>query len=183
MADEEVKEQEAPQAPPPKKSKTGLYLIIIVVQLLVAGFLIWKYVFPEYEEIKTKNDVALGRYEVPEAEKGGDGEKGEEGEPPQIGPLYALDNLTINPKGSRGMRFAVVGMSLELPSEEDVPVMDQYKLVLTDNLIAYLRNKSVRELSDASTMDSMKVDVKNLVNELLGREIVKNVYFSQFVLQ
>ncbi len=182
MADEEVKEEAPAKAEAPKKSKTGLYLTIIVVQLLIAGFLIWKFVFPEYEEIKTKNDVALGRYEVPEG-KDAEEEKSEDGEPPQIGPLYAIDNLTINPKGSRGMRFAVVGMSLELPSEEDVPFMDQYKLVLQDNYISYLRKKTVRELTDETIMDSMKVDIKNLTNELLGREVVKNVYFTQFVLQ
>ncbi len=182
MAEEnEVQEAAAAPEAAPKKSKTGLYLTIIVVQLLIAGFLIWKFVFPEYEEIKTANDVALGRYEAPKEAK--DAGEEEDGEVKELGPLYAFENLTVNPKGSRGMRYAVVGLSAELDSEEDVPLLDQYKTVLVDNYIAYMRKHTMKELAEESTMDSLKVGFKMLTNELLGREVVKNVYFTQFVLQ
>ncbi|HED11463.1 MAG TPA: hypothetical protein ENJ10_12295 [Caldithrix abyssi] len=182
MAEEnEVKAEASSSAPPPKKSKTGLYLTIIVVQLLVAGFLIWKFVFPEYEEIKTANDVALGRYEAPQAK--GESKDEDDGELKELGPLYNFENLTVNPKGSRGMRYAVVGLSAELESEEDSPLLDQYKTVLIDNYIAYMRKHTMKELAEESTMDSLKIGFKTITNELLGREVVKNVYFTQFVLQ
>ncbi len=178
MAEENEEQQKAPEV---KKSKTGLYLAIIVVQLLIAGFLVWKFVFPEYTELKTANDVALGKYEKPKEDAK---DEKADGEPKELGTMYKIENLTVNPSGSRGMRFAVVGFSLEVPGgEEDVAVLDKYKTVIMDRYLAYFRKRSIKDLAKESLTDSLKKDIINLTNETIGREVVDNVYFSQYVLQ
>ena len=178
MAEENEEEQKKFEEP--KKSKTGLYIGIIVVQLLIAGFLIWKFVFPEYTDLKNANDQALSKYEQTTAPT----EEEENGEPKEVGTMYKIENLTVNPSGSRGMRFAVVGFSLEVHNgEDDVAVLDKFKTVITDRYLAYFRKKSIQDLAKESMTDSLKKDIKMLTNEIIGREVVDNVYFTQYVLQ
>jgi flagellar basal body-associated protein FliL len=97
--------------------------------------------------------------------------------------MYKIENLTVNPKGSRGMRFAVFEFSLEVPGEEEVAILDKYKTVLIDNYIAYFRHRSMKELANDSLLDSLKTDISNIANNVLGSKLVHNVYFTQFVLQ
>lgn len=176
---EEIEEEEQKKFEEPKKSKTGLYLAIVVVQLLIAGFLIWKFVFPEYTDLKNANDQALSKYDQPSSPSAE-----ENGEPKELGTMYKIENLTVNPSGSRGMRFAVVGFSLEVhDGEEDVAVLEKFKTVITDRYLAYFRKKSISDLAKESMTDSLKKDIKIITNEVIGREVVENVYFTQYVLQ
>jgi flagellar basal body-associated protein FliL len=178
MADEAEGKEEVEESKEPEKksSKAGLYIGIIVIQLLVAGFLIWKYVMPEYNEVTELNKAASGN-----ADK--DGEEEEVPELTEPGVMYKIENLTVNPKGSRGMRFAVFEFSLEVPGPDEVAMLDKYKTVLIDNYIAYFRHRSMKELSNDSLLDSLKTDISNIANNVLGSKLVHNVYFTQFVLQ
>ncbi|KAA3617615.1 MAG: hypothetical protein D8M58_01345 [Calditrichaeota bacterium] len=178
MADEvEGKEEVVEEQEPEKKSsKAGLYIAIIVVQLLVAGFLIWKFVMPEYNELTELND------QVAQQEEGAENDEDEEG-PKELGLMYKIENLTVNPKGTRGMRYAVFEFSLEVPSEEEMATLDKYKTVLIDNYIAYFRNRTMKDLANDSLLDSLKLDISDIANNVLGDELVNNVYFTRFVLE
>lgn len=183
MADEENVEESAAAAPAPekKKSKTGLYLAIIIVQLIIAGFLVWQYVLPEYNQLTEANEAALG----PKDEKKSSKDKNEEedGEPKELGIMYKFENLTVNPSGTRGMRYGVFEFSLEVHSEEDILMLDQYKPVLIDNYISFLRKQKIKDLSNEAFVDSIKTSIIDLSNEVLGTELVSNIYFTRFMLQ
>ncbi|MCB0281051.1 MAG: flagellar basal body-associated FliL family protein [Calditrichae bacterium] len=178
MAEEEkIEEQEQQEEVfDDKKKKKVLYLVVILAQLIIAGFLIWYFVWPEYEEFQGLDESIT---EV----KGESVDEDEESEPKELGVMYQIENLTVNPKGTRGMRFAVFEFSLEVPSEETKQELDKYKTVLIDNYIKYFRSRSIVELSKDSMTDSLKIDIARITDEILGEKVVQNVYFTRFVLE
>jgi flagellar basal body-associated protein FliL len=182
MAEEEKIEEQSEEQElsfDDKKKKKGLYIGIIAAQLVVAGFLIWKFVWPEYEEVSGLDQKITETIQ----EAGIAVEEEDDDEPRELGVMYTFENLTVNPKGTRGMRFAVFEFSLEVPSEDETQELDKYKTVLIDEYIKYFRKCSVVELSKDTMVDTLKVDLADITNKVLGHEVVKNVYFTRFVLE
>ncbi len=163
-----------------KPRKVLLYSAIVVVQLIVAGFLIWIFVMPEYNEL-SELDKAVS--EQTDEEEIDEDEDEDEGEPKELGLMYKIENLTVNPKGTRGMRYAVFEFSLEVPSEDEIEILGKYNTVLVDNYIAYFRKKTMKELANDELLDSLKMDLSNIANNVLGSKQVYNVYFTRFVLE
>ena len=170
---EEVVENQEPEK---KSSKAVLYIAVIVVQLLIAGFLVWKFVMPEYDELAELNETVSQKVDQEEDDD-------EEGEPRELGVMYKIENLTVNPKGTRGMRYAVFEFSLEVPGEDEIAMLDKYKTVLVDNYIAYFRNRTMKDLANDELLDSLKLDLSKIANNVLGSKLVNNVYFTRFVLE
>ena len=158
-----------------KSNKKVLYISIIAVQLIIAAFVIWKFVSPEYDKLDEANSAL--------EELQGESYEYDSSEPRELGEMYTFDNLTVNPKGTRGMRFAVFQFSVEVPSESEKEMITRYRNVLIDNYIAYFRNKSMKELARDSMLDTLKIDIRKISNRVLGGPIVQDVYFTQFVLE
>jgi len=179
MADEVEEKEEVVEEPEQeqgkKSSKAVLYISIIAVQLLIAGFLIWKFVMPEYNELTDLNEAVSEEVDEQTDE--------DDDEPKELGVMYKIENLTVNPKGTRGMRYAVFEFSLEVPGEDEITVLEKYKTVLIDNYIAYFRNRTMADLANDELLDSLKLDLSNIANNVLGDELVNNVYFTRFVLE
>lgn len=176
MADEVEEKEEVDEEPEPeeKSSKTILYTVIIVVQLLIAGFLIWKFVMPEYNELAELNEAISEEVEEEDIE---------EDEPRELGLMYKIENLTVNPKGTRGMRYAVFEFSLEVEGDDEITMLEKYKTVLIDSYIAYFRNRTMKDLANDELLDSLKLDLSDIANNVIGGEFVNNVYFTRFVLE
>jgi flagellar FliL protein len=56
-------------------------------------------------------------------------------------------------------------------------------VILRDALIKLITKKSSDELLDESGKNKLKEEIKQTINDVLKREEVKNVYFTQFVIQ
>jgi len=148
---------------------------IIAAQLLVAVFLVWKFVLPEYQQLNDATEVVTEQVENVAEE--------EDAEPLELGVMYQVESLTVNPRGTRGMRFAIFEFSLEVPGEDEIQILEKYKMVLVDNYISYFRNQTMNTLADDTKIDSLKLNLANIANEVVGQKIVHNVYFTRFVLE
>ncbi len=165
--------QETPEEQPEKKSKKGLYAALIGAQLVIAAVLAWYFIFPEYQQLAEAKALTEGT----------EAQEAEEHEPRELGQIYSIQNITVNPKGSGGTRFAVFELALEVMEEGDLESIQKYEMVLMDNYINYFRSRTVNELTDETFTDSMKEDLKVLANDILGRDAVSRVYFTRFVLE
>jgi len=172
MADEELKETEGTEQEAPKGgSKTMMLIIIGVVMLLVSVALVVFVIFPKYQQLTGTGDETEVVEEAPA-----------EG-PTQIGQVFTIDNLTINPKGSMGRRFAVFEIVLEFERPELSSTLTTLKPIIMDNYLTYLRTKTVVELSRPAEMDSIRSNLKKIVNGLLKSDEITNLYFTRFVLE
>lgn len=180
MAEAEKKE-EVKETPAPKKSKLPIILAAVglVVLLAVGGV--------AAVVVMKKSDTAANQ-EVVAPEALADSEKHTpdtvdpelgEGEEP-LGAIFPLDNFIVNIEGSRFFRLQV---KLEFASP-DIPRRFYGSLVpVRDALIFLLSAKRSEDLTTAQGKENLKREIKDKVNEILHREDIKNVYFSQFVIQ
>lgn len=97
-----------------------------------------------------------------------------------LGAIFPLETFVVNL--SKG-RFVRVQMQLEF-SERDVPGRFYSRIVpVRDALILLLTARTADDLSTPEGLELLKADVKSKINEVLRKELVKSVYFTQFVVQ
>jgi flagellar basal body-associated protein FliL len=166
MAEKENNGQE-PEAP--KKKKGLLIVIIVLAQLVVAAALVIFIIYPKYAGNGSEQEEAPA-------------EKTEEAGA-QLGPTYTISDLTVNPKGSMGRRFAVFEVVLEMNDAAYIEKVKQIKPVIVDKFLSYLREKTVADFSMSEQMKIIRNDLRKIVNAVLDEDAVKNLYFTRYVLE
>lgn len=153
-----------------QKKKKIMYIIIFVVQLVLAFVLIKFFIIPWYNSDQTKNV---------------DDEQTEQSSPKEkIGQIYTISDLTVNPKDSRGRRFAIFEIALSIPDDPaTTEEIKKYEVILRDKYIQYFRSKTVEELSMDTALEKIKSDLMNLTNEFMEQNVVNDIFFTQFILQ
>ncbi len=185
MAEESEKEADKPaEAAPPKKGGMGKVLLIVgAIVLILAGvgipvtLLMLKKTAPteEVEADAAHQPEGHGLTEEGAAEES----ELQEGEEP-LGGMLPFDTFVVNLKDGRYLR---VQMQFEFV-ERDIPKKVYPRIVpIRDAVLALLASRSAAEVLSSQGRDALKRDIRDLVNESLRKEDVKNVFFSQFVVQ
>ncbi len=139
------------------------------------------------------DEAAEGDDEEGHGEAAGDEEDEEEGEEAKGehgkegaaagAPVYTLDNLVLNPAQSGGTRFLLLTISFEVKQADLVDAMKARDAELRDLVLVTVGNKTVEQLSDVASRDSLKVELKAAAAKLFKKKAIKRVYFPQFVIQ
>ncbi len=182
VADEEINGQEqteelAEEEVSAGSKKTVLIIIILAVMLVAATGVVYFVLYPMYQEM-----TGVAADSTADSTAVLEDEDEDEGLPP-LGQIFNMVNLTVNPKGSMGRRYAVIDLAVEYSDPEVGVKLAAYQPVILDGTLKYLRLKTVAEYSAAETMDSMRVDLKDLINDIIGDEAVTNLYFTRYVLE
>ena len=178
------KEEAAPavDAPPAKgSSKLMIILGAIGLVLISAGAPTTFFILKEKNHSATEElsaDAAV-QGEPPVAEGHDDEEQiGEDEE--RLGAILPLETFLINLDGGRYLRAQV---QLEFVGMNVPSVFVRNQVVIRDGLISLMSRKKSEELGLAKGRDTMKTEIKDLINEIVKREEVKRVFFTQFVIQ
>jgi len=169
-----VAEKPVSQAPPStaKSSKKALMIVVVVTLQLVAayflvGFLL-RHASPDSQDAPAPSQQVAATQKNPD---------------PSFDHVYVVKDLIVNPAGTNGLRFLLTTIGLEVTSEETVKELEKRDVQLHDSIIGILTSKTLPELDDASTRDSLKISIKDQVNKNLVTGSVINVYFSKFIIQ
>lgn len=180
--------EEQTQAPPAGGSKKKLLIIgaAVVGLLVLVGFPVMfftlrggeKKASPEMQTAAEEGQPKPGG-EAVVAEGSTDEDQMQENEE-ALGALFPFDTFVVNLKGGKYLRAQI---QVEFV-ERDVPRRFYSRLVPTrDGLITLLTTKTADDVNSSEGKEALKREVKDLINEVLRKEEVKNVYFTQFVLQ
>lgn len=152
------------------KSDTKLPLIIgmVLLQIIAAAAIAYFVILPKFEEVTNP--------------AGGE-QVAEKPEPYELGYIYTISDLTVNPKGSMGHRFAVFEIALEVKEQPVLKELEKYHPIIVDKFLSYFRTKSVEELTTPVHIRAIKEDLKLMVNEILAKKAVINLYFTRYVLE
>lgn len=101
----------------------------------------------------------------------------------QVGPMFPLDSFTVNLLSDSGRRYLKVQINLELDDEEVAAELESKTAVVRDTVIRLLSSKTLEEISTAKGKDNLKEQIVNQLNLRLRDGNVKNVYFTEFVVQ
>lgn len=101
----------------------------------------------------------------------------------EVGPMFPLDTFTVNLLSDSGRRYLKVQMNLELDGEELAAELESKTAVVRDVVIRMLSSKTLEEISTAKGKDKLKEQIVNQLNLRLRDGNVRNVYFTEFVVQ
>jgi flagellar protein FliL len=188
MAEKE-KDEHATQEEGKKKSSNMLLIIIIavLVLILVIGGVVAALMMGN-NDAATSSAHGTKTQAAPESYGG----KEHSNEPPrpigrevstEVGLMFPLDTFTVNLLSESGRRYLKVEMNLEIEGKELSPELDTKKPVFRDIIIRILSSKSLEEISTIKGKEKLKEELVNELNMRLKDGKVKNIYFTDFVVQ
>ncbi|MBM3327322.1 MAG: flagellar basal body-associated FliL family protein [Calditrichaeota bacterium] len=159
-----VPESQAVDNPPKKKSP--LVMIIIIIAAVGLGAVgVWKF--------------------LPTGHKSGFSSDADSIRPPRetptFGEVFLIEDLIINPAGTRRVFMCSVG--LEVADAEKVKEVKRRESLLRDNLLTLFSSQSMEVLLDIKYRQAFRARVKKIMDYQLGEGIVKRVFFEKWVLQ
>ncbi|EPZ51056.1 flagellar basal body-associated protein FliL [Bacteriovorax sp. BAL6_X] len=97
---------------------------------------------------------------------------------------YVLDKITLNlDSATRRLRFLDVQINLVLFSEEDSQVLDSIRPQIYDIIIDVAASIEPDELNSLSGKLIFEGRIKKRINYLVKKKVVKEVFYSKFVVQ
>jgi len=120
--------------------------------------------------------------EAPEPEHGGGGGHGEAaGAGEEL--LFEVSQIIVNPASTVGSRFLSCSVAFELTKAADLQIFESREIKIRDALITILSARTVDELSDTRSRESLRTNILDKVNQLGDPAKATAVYFKDFVLQ
>lgn len=174
MADKK-KEEPKGEAKAGGKSKLPLVLGLVVVVLLVAvGF--GAYYFGA-SRAATATAAPVDPAAAAAAAAAAEAEAG------KLGPLVELKDFIVNILDEQETRYLKASMTLELSSPETVAEVEQRMPQVRDAVILMVGSKTFGELSDLQGKLQLRAELGAQINQFLKVGKVKNIYFTDFVVQ
>jgi len=165
-----------------KKPKGNMVLIIVVVLLVVllvgggaAAFLLLGNSHDEADSSATPSQDTKAEKKKSTSKRSTDHLT--------IGPMYPMTPFVVNLLSESGNRFLKVSIDLELSDVKLQPEMDHKKSLIRDIIIRTFSSKTFEEISTLKGKDKLKEEVLDKINENLSDGQVKNIYFTDFVVQ
>ncbi len=107
--------------------------------------------------------------------------------PPVVAPpgdQYMIDEIVLNPAGSRGKRFLRLGVCLETDDGASVLAeLELRKAQVRDLLIRKFSSRTIDELSDPTVREEVRLSCIDEINATLTAGTISNLYFTDYVLQ
>ncbi len=135
-----------------------------------------------------KTDHATAAAEEPEEaepekeEKGGHG--GKEGKEATGGPNYEFSNVVVNLAGTMGTRYLKTSFIVTGVGGKNVRnTFETQKAKLTDITLNVLSSLTLADLEEPGSKNVLREKLVAAYNQALGKRLVDQVYFSDFVIQ
>ena len=174
MAEEETEGQGTQENGGEKKS-SNLVLIIIIVALVLVLLVVGVVV----AMLAGGDDTPSNNSSNPAVKE----KKMKSMDAMEVGPMFPLDTFTVNLLSDSGRRYLKVQMNLELDDEQLAAELESKTAVVRDVVIRMLSSKTLEEISTAKGKDKLKDQITDQLNLRLRDGNIRNVYFTEFVVQ
>lgn len=95
---------------------------------------------------------------------------------------YKLDSFVVN-IAEEHRRYLKIDMSLLYHSEELEEKLEEKEDKIRDEVIDILRGKTMEEIQREGSMENIKNEVLNSINQVLDKNKIKSIYFTDFIIQ
>ena len=162
-------------------------LLSLVLNGLLAYYLTKSFVLPAYYGPYTESEVSAEDIDSPPPQKSNvrpEQTKNEsEAEPKKGSSFFKIDHIVINPYGTNGRRFLALNLSIEVTSNDVSKQLVEKNAELRDKLNTLLSRNTVAELTNIISKRKIKIDIKKLMNKMVEKGEVREIYFTKYVLQ
>ena len=125
----------------------------------------------------------MGGDQSPQSTDQADQEGGADSAKQAPGELHELSGFVVNLARSSRTRYLKTTIQLELADKKALKTAKERKAQIRDALIILLSNQSVEGLQNMQGKYELKRQIVARLNNLMGTGTVRNVYFTEFVIQ
>lgn len=165
----------APSAGTSSGGKPTLFILLAVINMVVVmGVGVMLYLGQKKKEAEdATGPVARGEAETHHKE-----EESKE----FIGKLVPLETFLVNVAGSRGRKLLKINMELEVTNAEVAEEVEKTKPRIRDYIIIIASSKSFAEISTTDGKNALREEIKNQINLILQKGQIKNVFFTEWIM-
>ncbi len=98
-------------------------------------------------------------------------------------PIYKLDNLIVNPAGTRGSHFLMTSISIEVPDDKLESRLHDHDAMVRDAIIGALDTQTLETLSMPTGRDTVRAAIARSIAPIVGPNAHLPIYLTQFVIQ
>lgn len=118
-----------------------------------------------------------------EAPKGGDGHGGGDKKAEDPAKLFITENFTVNLSDSKGSHFAKVDVVIEAGDDSVRGEIERILPKIRDFIVVVLSSKTYDQVASVDGREFLREEIRNKINGYLTRGQIKDVYFTQFIVQ
>ncbi|NOX14432.1 MAG: flagellar basal body-associated protein FliL [Epsilonproteobacteria bacterium] len=100
-----------------------------------------------------------------------------------IGPMYPMSQFIVNLLSENGSRFLKTTIDLEMDKPELSNELDKKKPLIRDIIIRILSSKTFEEVSTMKGKSRLKDEIVNKLNNVLADGRIRDVFFTDFIVQ
>ncbi len=100
---------------------------------------------------------------------------------PEVG--ADLEVFVVNLAGQAPARYLRTALSLGVRSEKEKEEVKELSGPIRDAVIMYLTERKVEELLDVEGKTKLRAELLKKINTAVGKKLVLNVYFKEFLIQ
>jgi len=145
----------------------------VVVLLGGAGAGVWLFAPDILPEFIRPKDAAHGKQSAkPEAAKE---------RTPEVG--ADLEVFVVNLTGSVPGRYLRTSLSVGVKDQHEKEKIKEYSGPIRDAVIMYLTERQVEDLMDPQGKNKLRGELLKRINTAIGKPLVLNIYFKEFLIQ
>jgi flagellar protein FliL len=104
--------------------------------------------------------------------------------PQKFGKVIALEPVVVNLAQSEGRRYLKATVHIEVPDEEKVvKEVEARKPQLLDLLVNLLSRKTLTEVTAPEGLNALRAEILERMVQAVGKEYVRQVFVTEFVVQ
>jgi flagellar protein FliL len=100
-----------------------------------------------------------------------------------VGPMIDIEPFIVNILDPNGTRYLKAAITLEVQNDKKGEAVKQRMPQVRDAILLLMGNKTFNELSDLQGKLQLRSELLDRLNEILGKNSVRKIYFTDFVVQ
>lgn len=152
-------------------SNKSIFLIVAVLLVVTIGlagglFIMWS---------KLSSIEAQGN---PAATSGA-----EQSQASALGPLFSLETFIVNLADQEHSRYLRVSMDLELVESSGTDELEARLVQVRDSILMILPSKRFADIASMEGKTALRDEIITKLNNLFAKNVVSNIFFTEFVVQ
>ncbi|MGD8991742.1 MAG: flagellar basal body-associated FliL family protein [Desulfobacterales bacterium] len=107
----------------------------------------------------------------------------EQSQTAQLGTLFSLETFIVNLADVERSRYLRVTMDLELAESADTDKLNDRLPQVRDRILMILPSKTFEEIASVEGKTALRDEIIGKLNSLFPKEMVTNIFFTEFVVQ
>lgn len=101
----------------------------------------------------------------------------------EIGPIYSMDTFIVNLIGGRGKNYLKAKMDLEMSNPKLTEEINKRLPQFRDVILTMLSSKTQEDIKTLEGKFQLRAEIISTLNQYLTSGKIKNVFFTDFIIQ